>query len=118
MKFKQAYVTAAVCGPSRAGILTGKYQQRFGFEENNVPGYMVKSCLDDDDMGLPLDQVTVGDYMKKLGYRTAIFGKWHMGNADCFHPLKRGFDEFYGFRGGARSYNEYDEKNINSYNFV
>jgi len=111
MKFRQAYVTAAVCGPSRAGILTGKYQQRFGFEENNVPGYMSQSGLTGDDMGLPLDQKTVGDYMKSLGYRTAIFGKWHQGNADRYHPTRRGFDEFYGFRGGARSYFAFNNEN-------
>ncbi|MEM6842705.1 MAG: sulfatase [Bacteroidota bacterium] len=109
MRFQQAYVTAAVCGPSRAGILTGKYQQRFGFEENNVPGYMSQSGLIGDDMGLPLDQKTMGDYLKELGYKTAIFGKWHQGNADRYHPTKRGFDEFYGFRGGARSYFPIDE---------
>lgn len=114
MKFKQAYVTAAVCGPSRAGILTGKYQQRFGFEENNVPGYMNASCLPDNEMGLPLDQKTMANYMKDLGYRTAIIGKWHQGNADRFHPTHRGFDEFYGFRGGARSYFTFDDKNPTS----
>ncbi|MEM6963919.1 MAG: sulfatase [Bacteroidota bacterium] len=111
MIFQQAYVTAAVCGPSRAGILTGKYQQRFGFEENNVPGYMSESCLSDSEMGLPLDQKTIAEYLQSLGYRTALFGKWHQGNADKFHPTKRGFDEFYGFRGGARSYFEFDENN-------
>ncbi|WNJ19487.1 sulfatase [Pontibacter sp. G13] len=102
--FEQAYVTAAVCGPSRAGILTGRYQQRFGFEENNVPGIMDHYLQTDDDMGLPLDQVTMADYLKAQGYRTALFGKWHQGNADRFHPTFRGFDEFLGFRGGARSY--------------
>ncbi|MGD1893530.1 MAG: sulfatase [Cyclobacteriaceae bacterium] len=113
MKFQQAYVTAAVCGLSRAGILTGKYQQRFGFEENNVPGYMSQSGLVGDDMGLPLDQKTMGDYLKEVGYKTAIFGKWHQGNADRYHPTKRGFDEFYGFRGGARSYFPIDEEGPN-----
>ena len=112
IQFTQAYVSAAVCGPSRAGILTGKYQQRFGFEENNVPGYMSISCLADDDMGLPLDQTTIADHLKKQGYKTALFGKWHQGNADRFHPTKRGFDEFYGFRGGARSYLPYDKNNL------
>ncbi len=112
--FNQAYVTAAVCGPSRAGLITGKYQQRFGYEENNVPGYMSKSCLSDNEMGLPLNEITMGDYMKSLGYRTAYFGKWHLGNADKFHPTKRGFDTFYGFRGGARSYFEYNNENVNS----
>lgn len=118
VKFEQAYVTAAVCGPSRAGLLTGKYQERFGFEENNVPGYMVKSCLADDDMGLPLDQKTMGNYLKDLGYKTAIFGKWHMGSNDEFHPMNRGFDTFVGFRGGSRSYYKYDpdDKNVKSEN--
>ncbi|RPD99131.1 sulfatase [Aureibaculum marinum] len=111
IQFSQAYVSAAVCGPSRAGILTGKYQQRFGYEENNVPGYMSKSGITGDDMGLPLDQKTIADYLKKLGYKTALFGKWHQGNADRFHPTKRGFEEFYGFRGGSRSYFPYDENN-------
>ncbi|WP_010136388.1 sulfatase [Ochrovirga pacifica] len=105
MVFKQAYTTAAVCGPSRAGLLTGRYQQRFGFEENNVPGYMSKSSkLLGDDMGLPLDEKTMADYLGKLGYQSIVLGKWHMGNADRYHPLKRGFTEFYGFRGGARSF--------------
>ena len=110
---KQAYVSAAVCGPSRAGILTGKYQQRFGFEENNVPEYMSTSGTIGDDMGLPEEEKTIGNYMKSIGYRTTLIGKWHQGNADRFHPVKRGFDEFYGFRGGARSYFEFNEKNPN-----
>ncbi len=112
VRFTQAYVTASTCGPSRAGLITGKYQQKFGFEENNVPQYMSKnSGLDGDDMGVPIDQSTMGDYMKKLGYTTAVFGKWHLGCADRFHPTNRGFDEFYGFRGGARSYYDYEPLN-------
>ena len=105
VKFTQGYVTDATCGPSRAGLITGKYQQRFGYQEINVPNYMSKnSKFLGDDMGLPLDQKTIADYLKTLGYTNAVYGKWHLGNADRFHPLKRGFDEFYGFRGGARSY--------------
>jgi len=109
VRFEQAYVSAAVCGPSRAGLLTGKYQQRFGYEENNVPGYMSQSCLPDDEMGLPLNQKIMPQYLKDLDYATGIFGKWHQGNADRFHPTKRGFDVFFGFRGGARSYFAIDE---------
>jgi len=110
MRFTQAYVTDATCGPSRAGLLTGRYQQRFGFEENNVPGYMsAVSAADWDEMGLPEEERTMGDYMKALNYRTAFFGKWHQGGADRFHPLRRGFDDFFGFRGGARSYFPYQE---------
>ena len=103
--FSQAYVAHPTCGPSRAGLMTGRYPQRFGYEENNVPGYMSpNSAVLGDDMGLPLDQVTMADHLKSVGYTTAVFGKWHLGNADRFHPLHRGFDEFVGFRGGARSY--------------
>ncbi len=108
MRCKQAYVSDPTCGPSRAGLMTGKYQQRFGFEENNVPGYMSPvSAADGIEMGLPVEAVTMGDYLKKQGYKTAIFGKWHLGGDDKFHPSKRGFDEFYGFRGGARDYFAY-----------
>lgn len=111
MVFKEAYTTAAVCGPSRAGLLTGMYQQRFGIEENNVPGYMSKSSkLLGDEMGLPLHLKTIADYLKPQGYKSVVFGKWHLGNADRYHPLKRGFDEFYGFRGGARSFYELTQK--------
>ncbi len=110
VRFRQAYVTHPTCGPSRAGILTGKQQQRFGYEENNVPGYMSEvSAAEGNDMGLPLEEKTIGDYLKSLGYRTAYFGKWHQGGEDHFHPLKRGFDEFYGFRGGARAYFPYEK---------
>lgn len=108
VKYSQGYVTAAVCGPSRAGLITGKYQQRFGYEENNVPGYMSNSGPDSLEMGLPLDQLTIADYLKKQDYQTAIIGKWHLGGADRFHPTKRGFDTFFGFRGGARNYFAYE----------
>ncbi|KPZ71569.1 MULTISPECIES: sulfatase-like hydrolase/transferase [Shewanella] len=108
--FEQGYVSDATCGPSRAGLMTGKYQQRFGYEEINVPGFMSdNSALDGAEMGLPLDQLTMADYLKKQGYKTAVFGKWHLGSADRFHPLNRGFDEFLGFRGGDRSYFPYPD---------
>jgi len=110
VKFDQAYVTDPTCGPSRAGLITGKYQQRFGFEENNVPGYMSEnSAADGSDMGIPVEEVTIADYLKKLGYTNGFYGKWHVGGADKFHPLNRGFDQFYGFRGGARSYFAYSK---------
>ena len=109
VRFTQGYVSGSTCGPSRAGLLTGRYQQRFGFEENNVPGYMsAVSAADGTEMGLPLEEVTRADYLKSLGYKTTIYGKWHQGGADRFHPTKRGFDEFYGFRGGARDYFAYE----------
>ncbi len=110
VRFAQAYVSHPTCGPSRAGILTGRHQNRFGFEENNVPGFMsAVSAADNEEMGLPLEEKTMGEYMKSIGYRTGYFGKWHQGGADRFHPLQRGFDEFFGFRGGARSYFPYEK---------
>ena len=112
MVFRQAYVTAAVCGPSRAGILTGRYQQRFGYEENNVPGIMsTSSKLLGDEMGLPTHLPTIANHMKMLGYKNSFIGKWHLGNADKYHPLKRGFDHFVGFRGGARSFYPFGKEN-------
>ncbi len=111
VRFKQGYVSDPTCGPSRAGLITGRYQQRFGFEENNVPGYMSSnSAADGWEMGVPVDETTMGDYLKQQGYATAFYGKWHLGGADKYHPTKRGFDEFYGFRGGARSFFAYNEK--------
>ena len=106
--FSQAYVSDPTCGPSRAGLITGRYQQRFGFEENNVPGFMSANSAEmGDEMGLPVDEITMADRLKSLGYATAVFGKWHLGHGGRFHPLARGFDEFVGFRGGARSYFAY-----------
>ncbi|EMI40443.1 sulfatase-like hydrolase/transferase [Rhodopirellula sp. SWK7] len=108
VQLTQFYVTGETCGPSRAGLLSGRYQQRFGYEEINVPGIMSPhSKLLGDEMGLPTDLKTMGNHLQDLGYRTAVFGKWHMGVADRYHPLRRGFDEFYGMRGGARSFFAY-----------
>ena len=93
------YVTCPVCSPTRAGLITGRYQQRFGHEFN--PG------TDQDNMnqtGLPLSQKTLADLLKALGYRTGLVGKWHLGYRPEFHPQKRGFDEFFGFLGGAHPY--------------
>lgn len=110
IRFTQGYVSDPTCGPSRAGLITGRYQQRFGFEENNVPGYMSEvSAADGTEMGVPVAEKTLADYLKKQGYATAFYGKWHLGGAARFHPTQRGFDEFYGFRGGARSYFPYSK---------
>ncbi len=99
VRFTDGYVTCPICGPSRAGLLTGRYQQRFGFEENSGP--IPKAPA---NYGLPLDEKTLADYMKELGYVTGMVGKWHLGLKPEYHPQKRGFDEFYGFLHGAHSY--------------
>ncbi len=89
------YMAAAICSPSRAGLLTGRYPQRFGHERNILPG---------TNNGLPLDQVTMADRLQERGYRTACVGKWHLGYAKEYHPNRRGFDWFYGCLAGSRSY--------------
>ena len=105
VRFTNAYVSAAVCGPSRAGLMTGRYQQRFGYEVNNVPKAMDKTVgLQGEQMGLPLSEMTMADYMKIAGYKSIAVGKWHLGIANRYHPLQRGFDEFFGFLGGSRHY--------------
>ncbi|MBS2211310.1 sulfatase-like hydrolase/transferase [Carboxylicivirga mesophila] len=98
IKFTSAYTTYSVCGPSRAGFITGRYQQRFGFERN--PLYRV----DDPYMGLPLDEMTIAESVSQVGYKTGIIGKWHLGAHISNHPLNRGFDEFYGHLGGGHRY--------------
>ncbi len=99
VRFKQGYVSCPVCSPTREGFMTGRYQKRFGHELN--PGNE-KSA--DPNFGLPLDQVTLGDRLRALGYTTGWIGKSHLGYQPEYHPTKRGFDEFYGFLGGAREY--------------
>ncbi len=98
----QGYVTASVCGPSRSGLIVGRYQQRFGAECNcaavPTPGYTK------DDFGVDTSECTIADGLKGAGYNTMMIGKWHLGEELQYHPLKRGFDEFYGFLGGSRSY--------------
>jgi arylsulfatase A-like enzyme len=99
VRFTHGYVSAPLCSPTRAGLMTGRYQQRFGHETN--PGPINQ---EQPDFGLSLDELTIAERLKKLGYATGMFGKWHLGFLPQFHPTKRGFDEFYGFLGGAHSY--------------
>jgi arylsulfatase A-like enzyme len=102
VRFSNAYVTASVCSPSRAGLLTGRYQQRFG-HEYNLPG-MEDPAVTREMRGLPLSEVTIADLMKQAGYATGIIGKWHLGRHRRFHPERRGFDEFFGMLGGSSPY--------------
>ena len=99
-QFSAAYVTAAVCGPSRAGLLSGQYQQRFGFDDNPGPFRQSK----DVKIGTPTDRANIAERLKKLGYATGMVGKWHEGEDEEFQPHKRGFDEYFGFNNGAAEY--------------
>ena len=97
IRFTDAYVSGPYCSPTRAGLLTGRYQQRFGHEFNLAPA-------GPRGRGLPLTETTMAARLKASGYRTAVFGKWHLGFEERFHPMERGFDEFFGFLGGGHTY--------------
>ena len=104
-RMTHGYVSAPQCSPARAGILTGRSQSRFGFEMNVPPGYSVNAeeLLAGKALpGLPVTEETIAERLKAAGYATGAIGKWHLGEEEAFHPMSRGFDEFYGFlRGGS-----------------
>jgi arylsulfatase A-like enzyme len=92
------YVSGPYCSPTRAGLLTGRYQQRFGHEFNPGGG------AGNDAAGLPTTETTLADRFRDAGYVTGLVGKWHLGGAEKFHPQQRGLAEFFGFLGGAHAY--------------
>ncbi len=96
-RFTDGYVSCAVCSPSRAALLTGRYQQRFGHEFNPTGDKQ-------DEFGLPKTETILPQYLRPLGYRTGAVGKWHLGFKDGYLPQDRGFDEYFGFLGGANDY--------------
>ncbi|TWT84328.1 Arylsulfatase [Planctomycetes bacterium CA13] len=98
-RFSDGHVSASVCSPSRAGLMTGRYQQRFGHEGNSPRR----------PDGMDTAERTMGQALQSLGYRTAIFGKWHLGSEEKHYPTRRGFDVFWGLREGSRTY-WYDEQ--------
>jgi arylsulfatase A-like enzyme len=100
MRFTDGYVSCPVCSPTRAGLITGRYQQRFGHEFNTgpPPGSL------QEHVGLPLSEITLANLMKGAGYVTGAVGKWHLGMRPKYHPQRRGFDEFFGFQHGGHSY--------------
>jgi arylsulfatase A-like enzyme len=95
VRCRHGYVTAPYCSPSRSGLMTGRYQTRFGHEYNEGP----RDTL--DVFGLPLSETTLAQRLKALGYAAAAVGKWHLGYTAERQPTNRGFDEFYGTVGNT-----------------
>jgi arylsulfatase A-like enzyme len=136
--FNEGYITSPICSPSRAGLITGRYQQRFGYElqpHDQYPQHMLqflafKYLMDTDNwvvsddyiaypeeeeikrQGLPPSEITIAELAKKYDYNTAVIGKWHLGFDDFSYPLQRGFDYHYGFYEAFSLYAYEDDPSI------
>ncbi|MCB1275399.1 sulfatase [Prosthecobacter sp.] len=98
LRFTNGYVSHPFCSPTRAGTMTGRYQHRFGHENN--PAWLPEDTI----AGLPVTETTFPQLMKQAGYTTGAVGKWHLGAHPQFHPNRRGFDEYLGILGGGHQY--------------
>ena len=102
VKFTQAYAHT-VCCPSRAMLMTGRHPQRSGVHHWTQGNMNAKKGIN-----MALEEVTLAEALKDTGYRTALFGKWHLGAHKDYGPKKQGFDEFFGIRDGfIDNYNHY-----------
>lgn len=99
VRCSNGYVSGPYCSPTRAGLMTGRYQQRFGHEFNPGP-----PTSENIEKALTLQEQTLPQRLKAAGYATGMVGKWHLGHKAGHQPPQRGFDEFFGFLGGAHSY--------------
>ncbi len=97
--FTNGYVSHPYCSPSRAGLLTGRYQARFG-HDCNLP----YDRENDQTIGIPSSEILISEALKKIGYRTSAIGKWHVGDHPDLSPNRQGFDHWFGFPGGGMSY--------------
>lgn len=98
VRLTDAYANASNCSPTRAGLITGQYQQRYGIE------WPLGSVAGDSARGLPVTGASLPALLKKNGYATGLIGKWHLGFKAEFGPNAHGFDEFFGFVSGAVGY--------------
>ena len=137
VEFSMGYAGNATCAPSRAALLTGRYPPRFGFESTPAPaamGKMVSSMAnanrpvgqpetlffedrvsevpDMNAQGMPPSEITLPEVLRNQGYRTLMFGKWHLGATEGQRPTDQGFDEFLGFYAGGSLFGAEDDPNI------
>lgn len=138
----EGYISSPICAPSRAGLMTGRYQQRFGFEiniherypRNGLEYFFARMFVSKDPFiiskqnpvaipdfedihkqGLPPTEIILPEILKKQGYQTAIFGKWHLGYNETAIPKNRGFDYHYGFLEAFSLYAPVKDENIVNY---
>jgi len=105
VRFTNGYASCPVCSPTRAGLLTGRYQQRFGHEYNSDITKEFPA-----NYGLPLSETTLATRLQAGGYATGMIGKWQLGMKGNLHPLKRGFDHFFGYVASPRPYDIAEQK--------
>lgn len=107
MLFTDFHSNGPMCSPTRASLLTGRYPQRLGIET------ALSTDWDDEGIGSKKNsnEKTIAAYLKEVGYKTAIFGKWHLGKAPCANPVLHGFDEFRGLTCGSGDYFSKNDRN-------
>ena len=104
VRFTDFHSNGAVCTPTRAALLTGRYQQRCGLEG------VLLALEDREKAGLSLDSTTFAECLKTRGYATGLFGKWHLGYPEAWNPVHQGFDEFRGFVSGNIDYHSHVDR--------
>ena len=102
--FTNGYVSGPVCAPTRAGLMTGRYQARYGYE--TLTGPIARQI--EDDYGVDTREVLLPKLLERAGYATGLIGKWHLGYNDKYHPNNRGVDYFFGFLPGGHDYYLWD----------
>jgi arylsulfatase A-like enzyme len=105
VRLTNAYVSAPICAPARAGLITGRYQQRFGYA--HYTGKYQEQV--DQDRGVPTSEIFMSDPLREAGYRTGFIGKWHLGINEKYRPHRRGFDEWFGFLSGRHDYLDWSD---------
>lgn len=105
LRFTDFHSSGPVCSPTRAGLMTGRYQQRSG-----IPGVINAAFNANRHHGLQHSEVTLPELLREKGYRTAMFGKWHLGYREKFNPVHQGFEKFRGYVSGNIDYHSHIDR--------